>query len=176
MSDPIIPQEWPVQHTASGANLGGSYSLIPPGSEDFTVTGVAETVERAREWAFTHQYLLFDGPADRCVHGLYRMDVCTFSACTSVGLDHTQIWVRADGRGAFILTQPYVSEVPDSLRVYGRMHGLDVRSYSFDGWHDGRTLPIRLSIPDSWPLWPIERDAVLLLHTQPVVWPEPEED
>jgi hypothetical protein len=33
-------------------------------------------------------------------------------------------------------------------------------------------LPIRLTIPDDWPLWPIERDVAVLLHTQPITWPE----
>lgn len=31
-----------------------------------------------------------------------------------------------------------------------------------------------MTIPQNWPLWPLERDAVLLLHTQPVDWPEDE--
>ncbi|MDG4759284.1 hypothetical protein [Micromonospora sp. WMMD710] len=56
------------------------------------------------------------------------------------------------------------------------MHGLGVDSYSFDGWYAGRALPIRLTIPQGWPLWPIERDAVLLLHTQPIEWPEADAD
>jgi len=39
-------------------------------------------------------------------------------------------------------------------------------------WYNDRALPIRLTIPDNWPLWPIERDAAVLLHTQPITWPE----
>ncbi|MEU7617253.1 hypothetical protein AB0B27_14335 [Micromonospora rifamycinica] len=165
------------QHTADGGMLGaGTWSLVPPGSDDFTVYGGSDTVKRAREWALRHQVLLYRGPAQACVHGLYRMDSCTFSACTSVGLDHTQIWVQHDGRGAFLLTHPYDDEVPESLRVYADMHGLRVDSYPSDGWYGHGTLPIRLTIPDSWPLWPIERDAVLLLHTQPVTWPDDDVD
>jgi hypothetical protein len=161
------------QHTANGANLGaGGWSLVPPGSADFTIYGGADTVRRAKEWAFDHQHLLYRGPAESCVHGLYRMDVCTFSACTSVGMDHTQIWVQHDARSAFILTHPYVDEIPDSLRTYAKMHGLSVESYPFDHWYHSRALPIRLTIPENWPLWPIERDAAVLLHTQPVKWPE----
>ncbi|MEU8024693.1 hypothetical protein AB0B88_21030 [Micromonospora haikouensis] len=161
------------QHTADGAMLGtGNWSLVPPGSDDFEVYGGADTVERARQWALQQYLLLYRGPAQACVHGLYRMDSCTFSACTSVGMDHTQIWVQHDGRGAFLLTHPYVDEVPKSLRVYADMHGLRVRSDPFDGWYGHGALPIRLTIPTSWPLWPIERDAALLLHTQPVQWPE----
>ncbi|MFI7077550.1 hypothetical protein [Verrucosispora sp. NA02020] len=161
------------QHTADGAMLGtGNWSLVPPGSDDFEVYGGAATVQRAREWAFKYQLLLYRGPAQACVHGLYRMDVCTFSACTSVGMDHTQIWVQHDGRTAFLLTHPYAEDIPDKLRVYAEMHGLSIRSNPFDGWYGHGTLPIRLTIPPDWPLWPIERDSVLLLHTQPVEWPE----
>ena len=99
------------QHTA----------LIPPDSEDVDVYGGDDVIERARRCAVDHQYLLYDGPSDRCVHGLYRMDVCSFSACKSVGMDHARIWVQGD-----------------------------------------------------WPLWPIERDAALVLHTQPVSRPADE--
>jgi hypothetical protein len=95
------------------------------------------------------------------------MDSCDFSACTSVGMDHTQIWVQHDGRGVFILTQPYVDEIPASLRTYAEMHGLRVDSYPSDGWYGLGTLPIRLTIPDNWPLWPITRDVAVLLHAQP---------
>jgi hypothetical protein len=51
------------------------------------------------------------------------------------------------------------------------MHGLRVDSAPSDGWYSDRALPIRLTTPDDWPLWPIERDVVVLLHTQPIVWP-----
>jgi hypothetical protein len=163
------------QNTANGAMLGpGEWSLVPPGSDDFTVYGGADVVGRAREWALGHQYLLYRGPAERCVHGLYRMDSCTFSVCTSVGMDHTQIWVQHDGAGAFILTHPYVKEIPASLHTYAEMHGLQVDSDPVDRWYQDGALPIRLTIPDSWPLWPIERDAAVLLHTQPITWPTEE--
>ncbi|MEV4722560.1 hypothetical protein [Micromonospora humida] len=92
-----------------------------------------------------------------------------------VHLGYTRIWVQHDGRGAFLLTHPYEDEVPQSLRVYADMHGLTVNSYPFDGWYGHGTLPIRLTIPWSWPLWPIERDAAVLLHTQPVTWPADDE-
>jgi hypothetical protein len=161
------------QRTAEGSMLGpGKWSLVPPGSDDFQVYGGADTVARARKWAFDQQVLLYQGPAEHCVHGLYRMDVCTFPACTSVGMDHTQIWVQGDARGAFILTHPYVDDIPERLESYAEMHGLRVDSLGFDAWYGAGALPIRLTIPDSWPLWPIERDAALLLHTQPIEWPE----
>lgn len=129
------------QNTADGALLGpGKWSLVPPGSDDFHVYGGADTVRRAQEWALTHRYLLYQGPAEKCVHGLYRMDSCTFPACRSVGMDHTQIWVQHDGRGAFLLTHPYVDEIPESLRVYAHMHGLGIDSYPFDRWYNDSTL------------------------------------
>jgi hypothetical protein len=165
------------QHTAKGSELGiGGFNLIPPGSDDFEMYGTDEVVERARKWAFDQRYLLLDGSADRCVHGLYRMDVCTFSVCRSVGMDHTRIWVQGDGRGAFILTHPYVDEIPDEMRIYARMHGLGIDSYQFDRWYNDSALPIRMTIPANWPLWPIERDAALVLHTQPILWPDDDED
>ena len=160
------------QHTAQGPMLATSdWSLIPPGSDDFTVYGGTDTVRRARAWAFDQQVLLYQGPAAHCVHGLYRMDSCVIPACTSVGMDHTQIWVSHDARSAFILTHPYVTEIPGPLRTYAEMHGLTVDSYRFDRWYDDSALPIRLTIPDNWPLWPIERDSAILLHTQPIAWP-----
>jgi hypothetical protein len=160
-----------IQNAAYGAMLGDNWSLIPPRSEEFSVCGTVEIVERARDWAERWELLLYRGPAECCVHGLYRMDVCSFPACTTVGMDHSQIWVRRDAKGAFILTQPYVTEVPERLRAYAEMHGLSVDSRKSDGWYGHGSLPIRLTIPQSWPLWPIERDAVLLLHTQPIEWP-----
>jgi hypothetical protein len=159
------------QQTAEGAMFGRPCSLIPPGSDDFSVVGTADTVERARKWAYDWEYLLFNGSADSCVHGLYRMDMCAFPACSTAGFDHTQIWIEGNGRGAFILTHPYVEESPRSLQTYAYMHGLQISSDPRDDWYGHSTLPIRLTIPNNWPLWPIERDAALLLHTQPIDWP-----
>ncbi|WP_018788926.1 hypothetical protein [Micromonospora sp. CNB394] len=121
----------------------GNWSLVPPGSDDFTVYGGPATVERARDWAFQHQVMLYRGPAQECVHGLYRMDVCTFAACNSVGMDHTQIWVQHDARSAFLLTHPYENGIPESLMLYADMHGLRVDSHPFDGWYGNGSLPIR---------------------------------
>ena len=159
------------QRTAHGSAVGyGDWSLVPPGSEDFALYGGVGVVGRARDWATEGQYLLYDGPAQGCVHGLYRMDTCGFAACKTVGLDHTQIWVHHDARSAFLLTHPYAEEIPDRLRVYAEMHGLDVTTDCTDSWYDPATLPIRLTIPPGWPLWPIERDAAVLLHVSPISW------
>lgn len=161
------------QRTVDSSMLGSHFRLVPPLSKDFTVSGSREVVERARQWALNHQLLLFNGNADSCVHGLYRMDMCAApDACQKAGLDHTQIWVRHDAQSAFLLTQPYVDKVPENLTAYAWAHGLRVDSYSFDNWYGHSTMPIRLTLPDSWPLWPIERDAVVVLHTQPISWPD----
>jgi hypothetical protein len=80
-----------------------------------------------------------------------------------------------DGHGAFLLTQPYVDKIRQALTAYARAHGLRVASYPLiDGWYGSSALPIRLTIPNDWPLWPMEREAVVVLHTQPVRWPDPE--
>ena len=162
------------QHVADGAMLGGIMRLVPPGSSEFkhylNVGNGAS--DRAVEWATAHKFLLYVGPSMYCVHGLYRMDSCPATgACRSVGMDHTRIWVTHDARGAFILTHPYVSSIPKSIAAYGAMHALSVRSLPYDGWYNSpHTLPIRLSIPTDWPLWPICRDAAVVLHTQPIDW------
>jgi hypothetical protein len=163
------------QLTAHSSMLGAHFTLVPPLAKEFSVVGTDDVVDRARRWALDQQLLLFNGNADKCVHGLYRMDSCAArETCQSAGLDHTQIWVQHDGRGAFLLTQPYADKIPEALAAYGWAHGLQVGTYSFDGWYGKSTLPVRLSIPDDWPLWPIERDAVVVLHTQPISWPSPE--
>lgn len=170
----IDPKE--TQYTADGCMLGEPMRLVPPGSsefKDYLNIGGRDAFDRATEWATMHKFLLYVGPAMHCVHGLYRMDRCPRNgACQSVGLDHTRIWVTSDAHMAFILTHPYASSIPESIATYGEMHALNVRSYPHDGWYNSpRTLPIRLSIPMNWPLWPICRDAAVLLHTQPIDWP-----
>ncbi len=152
----------------------------------FGVCGPKDTAGRARQWALENRYLLAEGISP-CAHGLYMMG-CPSSGCSSFGFDHTQIWVPADVPGGrpFILTSPYTSEVPGRLRVYAEAHGLEL---SVDGhlrggelheerhvWEDnwyypGHALPIRLTVPVDWPMWPIEEQAFVLLATQPVEWP-----
>jgi hypothetical protein len=162
------------QRTADSSMLGGRFTLVPPLTKEFSVYGTADVVDRARQWALDHQLLLFKGNAESCVHGLYGMDSCAArAACQNAGLDHTQIWVQHDGRGAFLLTQPYVEQVPEALTTYAWAHGLHIDSHPFDGWYGGSTMPIRLSLPNNWPLWPIERDVIVVLHTQPISWPDP---
>jgi hypothetical protein len=165
-----------------------AWRLIPPGHEDFFVSGAKEINDRAREWALCHHYLLYDGPAKHCVHGLYRMDCCpSYAVCGNVGLDHTDIWVEENGRGAFILAQPYATSVPEKTKAYARAHALDIAvqlrepqaAADDHRWRDtwyGSGIAIRMTIPNSWPLWPIERDAALALHMFPMTWPKEEED
>lgn len=150
------------------SELGPDFRLITPESKEFDVYGDKETIGRARQWALDQQVLLYRG-GPHCVHGLYLMGQCAApDACGKVGFDHTQIWVQADGKGAFLLTQPYVDQVPEEMLNYAWAHGLDVGGYAVDAWYQGGTLPIRLSIPQRWPMWPIERESIVLLRAMPV--------
>lgn len=160
------------QHPTQWPTGGGRFRLIPPTHDDFHVAGTPDTVHRARTWAIEGKYLLYEGSVDQCVHGLYRMDTCAArDACgRGTGFDHTNIWVEHDATGAFILTQPYTDTIPDAMRTYAAMHGLEISSGHWDGWYGSGTLPIRLTIPRDWPLWPIERDAVVALHASPIPW------
>lgn len=188
----------PEIHQVPARPYASQLTLIPPLADpahdvtgvepiEFWVYGGQDTVDRARQWALGHRYLLADG-IDACAHGLYMLS-CPGNVCLNgdFGFDHTRIWVPADTaqERPFILTQPYVNEVPGRLRVYAEAHGLELSAGMFgdeqlheewDGWDNwyspGRALPIRLTIPGNWPMWPVEEQAVLLLHTQPVRWPE----
>lgn len=144
---------------------------------DFSVYGDAETVERAREWALRNQYLRAEG-VQPCAHGLYLMSPCPGDCRSAAGFDHTSIWIPANLKDRpFILTAPYVTEIPDKMRAYAAAHGLRIGSDEYwgagDDWYNPpHALAIRLTIPESWPLWPIEEEATLLLQTQPVRWPD----
>lgn len=158
----------------------------------FGVYGDDETNERCRKWALRHHYLLATG-IDACAHGLYMMECpgpgigCRDSISQGgFGFDHTSIWVPADPRDErpFILTHPYVSEVPGRMRVYAEAHGLDLSSpldalgdiYGND-WYGtpGHTLPIRFTVPDHGTVWPIEEQALALLSVYPMDWPGDDE-
>jgi|WetSurMetagenome_2_1015567.scaffolds.fasta_scaffold03146_12 hypothetical protein len=172
------------QLAASGKKLGAQIDLIPPYSDEFiqwaAPAGYAGKIgEQCQQWAQKFEYMMCIGPAMRCVHGLYRMDVCASigrpgRGC-DVGLDHARVWISDNGMGAFILAHlDPQSHVPNTIAKYAEAHSLDVRSYAFDGWYPGKT-PVRLSIPSGWPMWPIQRDAVVLLASQPIQWPTKEQ-
>jgi len=130
-------------------------TLVPPLSADFTVYGGPETVSRAREWATTRGYFLVK--TYHCAHIFYLAQCPKQGACCS-DFDHTNVWVPRDEPWApFILTQPYVSEIPVGIRKYAGAHGLDVDSHESDSWYaPASTLPIRLTAANtatcSWPL------------------------
>jgi hypothetical protein len=157
-------------------------TLIPPLADEFTVYGGAETTERARQWALGQRYLLAGGvPA--CAHGLYLLACCPdLATCRNNfrQLDHADIWVPANlgedfGR-PFLLSHSYsyADAVDDETRTYGKAHGLVVASYPEfgDDWYGYGSLPIRMTVPQEYPIWPIEAKAAILLATQPVAWPE----
>lgn len=161
-----------------------SLELIPPLAEEFTVYGQADTIEQARTWALHFRYLLVQGLA-ACAHGLYGMTTCPGHCRDAAGggLDHSNLWVpdtsEAGGNHApFLLSHPYLSSVApntqivDETRHYAESHGLRVDSLTeIDSWYGHDSTPIRMSVPDGWPLWPLERMSVLAQYTQPVTWP-----
>lgn len=162
--------------------------LIPPLHEDFNVYGGEDTVKRARRWALERKYMLVHGvPA--CAHGLYLMASCPLragvgSTCQIKALDHVNLWMPYElgpGNNVFLLSAPYMNDIDDELVAYANAHGLEVNSGDHlsdaDGWYSGGSaLPIRLTIPNDWPIWPIETEAVVVLHTQPLWWPETQQE
>jgi hypothetical protein len=155
--------------------------LIPPLAEEFSVSGGPAVLDRARFWALDRHYLLADGvPA--CAHGLYLIASCPGPGTCRMNfpqLDRARVWVPATTEDArpFILMHPYSTEIAPETLTYGQAHGLTVTAdlYSGDDWYGFSTMPIRMSLPQSWPLWPIEAASVVLLSTMPVRWPDEEE-
>jgi hypothetical protein len=155
--------------------------LIPPLADEFSLYGGADTVERARKWALDGHYLLATGiPA--CAHGLYLMASCP-DCCTCRNhfpqLDHANVWIPASpnySERPFLLSHPYAATVSTETRMYATAHGLGITEepWRFDSWYGSGTIPVRMTIPGNWPLWPIEAKALVLLSTQPVSWPDSE--
>lgn len=73
-----------------------------------------------------------------------------------------------------MLSHPYSDQIEDDTRSYAKSHGLQAGSFPEfgDDWYGSGTIPIRLTIPPGWPLWPIDAVATVLLDTQPVQWPD----
>jgi hypothetical protein len=155
--------------------------LIPPLAEEFSVYGGPDTIARARSWALRGRYLLADG-IPKCAHGLYLMADCPAGCYGRFRqLDHVNVWVPGDpaedGR-AFLLSHPYSAAIDAETSAYAEAHGLTVASepYYGDDWYGSGTIPVRMTLPANWPLWPIEAAALTLLATQPVAWPDDEEE
>jgi hypothetical protein len=156
--------------------------LIPPLAEEFSVYGGKDTVERARAWALDGHYLLADG-IPKCAHGLYLLDSCPGSTCRSrfPQLDHASVWVPTGPTAEvrpFLLSHPYAKTISDDTSTYAKAHGLTARSYPEfgDGWYGGGTIPVRFTMPAHYPFWPIEAETLTLLATQPVAWPDDDEE
>lgn len=155
-------------------------ALIPPLAEEFSV-GAGEVTDRARKWALDRHYLLAAG-VPKCAHGLYLFASCPGSTCRSKfrQLDHADIWVPADPKAGrpFLLAHAYSEEISDETRAYAAAHGLDYlpgRIGAGDDWYGYGTLPVCMTLPVNWPLWPIEAKVAVLLSTQPVAWPDEQE-
>ena len=161
--------------------LAHKLRLIPPLADEFDVYGGDATVTRARKWALQHKYLLVDG-VSKCAHGLYGLSMCPGDTCRSQhfqDFDHVNLWVpypdpygRVTDR-PFILMHPYTKQVNESTRWYAKSHGLTLHHLDIDRWYSNdsvSTLPIRLVVAESWPVWPIEIETAALVATQPVDW------
>ena len=152
------------------------FELIPPNSDKFRVYGDDQVVERARAWALDRHYLLVDG-LPVCAHGFHLMQLCPEDGCQNKfeQLDHARLWVPDPVRDRpFLLAHPYADELDEKTELYAMAHGLYLETYPEDGWYGSGTIPVRLSLPSGWPVWSIERAAIVMLATQPVVWPEVE--
>jgi hypothetical protein len=129
--------------------------LVPPLSPDFNVPGGPETLKLAREWAVRYGYFLVKN--HQCAH-IFYLAQCPKGGWCCTEFEHTNVWVpRDEPRAPFLLTQPYVSQIPDGIRKYATAHGLYLNSYESDSWHNPpSTLPIRLTAGNlgttSWPL------------------------
>ena len=157
-----------------------SIKLVPPLAKEFSIYGSPEIMERARKWALRNRLVLVEG-APTCAHGMYGLQICpTLVDCHNFGLDHTQLWMEGDPgpdlQRPFLLTQPYVEDIPDKLRAYAGAHGLNVSSYPQDDWYGNGTLPIRLEVDDGTPLLPIELEVYPHLVAYPIAWPDDDEE
>jgi len=164
------------QHPARSDWLRHDLALIPPLAKEFSVYGGDGTVARARDWALDGRYLLARG-IPICAHGFYLLGTCPGRCSSQDFMDHANIWVPADlpAERPFLLSQPYGDEAPGAF-AYAEAHGLNAQiNYPGDNWYGSGTIAVRISVPEDWPMWPIEQLATVLLASQPVRWPEPGE-
>lgn len=165
---------------AHGQQPPETLRLIPPLSENFGVYGTTDTTARARSWALRNRYLLCGGIA-QCAHGLYLMTECPGSCRDAALLDHVNVWVpteigEATRERAFILYHPYLKQLEERTYTYAKAHGFDVeQDRSGDDWYGSGALAVRLTIPSSSVLWPLEQDALGLLENTWFLWNEEEE-
>jgi len=147
-------------------------TLIPPLSPDFRVYGGPESVQGAREWAARHGYFLVKD--HQCAHILYLAQCPKQGACCAE-LDHTTVWIpRDEPQAPFLLTQPYVSDIPDGIRKYATAHGLTIESNKRDSWYaPASTLPIRLTAANTDTCsWPLGMRALIMTAASRARYPE----
>lgn len=153
-------------------------ALVPPLADEFTVYGGPDIVWQAKAWALENRYVLITG-VPRCAHGLYLMASCPHGMCRSnfPQLDHVNLWLPTYDCGRpFLLSHPYADEISRETRSYAAAHGLVIEQGGLDdGWYSAGTIPVRMELPQNWPLWPIEALAAVLLATQPIAWPNHDE-
>jgi len=161
-------EKWSMWDASSGM-VDPTIRLIHPLSTEFHVYGDDEP--HCQEWAVARKLMLVGGVAN-CAHGLYSMISCPANCWWKVELDHTSVWTQTDGQvDPFILTQPYVQEIPQAMTAYAAHHGLDVEVSEDDGWYGHGTLPIRFDMKSAAAFaWPLQAKIAQLLTLYPPGW------
>jgi len=101
------------------------------------------------------------------------MSSCPATCWGEIGFDHTTMWTRTDRLAdPFILTQPYVDEIPPRMVAYAAHHGLTVEVSEDDGWYGHGSLPIRfdMNASSSAFAWPLQAKLAQLLALYPPRW------
>ncbi len=164
-------EEWSMWDVSSGV-VDPTIWLIHPLSTEFRVAGSDEP--NCQEWAVERKLMLVGGVAN-CAHGRYLMGCCPADCGDNIGLEHTSVWTQTDGQASapFILTHPYVEEIPPEMTAYAAHHGLTVEVSEDDGWCGHGTLPIRFDMnPASTSAfaWPLQAKIAQLLTLYPPRW------
>ncbi len=157
---------------ASSRMVDPEIRLIHPLSTTTGPPEVGSVQHSCRQWAVDQRLMLVGGVAS-CAHGLYSMSTCPAGCWNQIGLDHTSVWARADGRRAdpFVLTHPYVDEIPPEMIAYAAHHGLAVRVGEGDDWYGHGSLPIRFDmLSDGQSAWPLQAKLSQLLALYPPRW------
>ncbi len=162
-------EKWSMWDASSGM-VDPTIRLIHPLSTEFHVYGDDEP--HCQQWAVARKLMLVSGVA-RCAHGLYSMNCCPAACWGEIGFDHTTMWTQTDGLASpFILTQPYVKEIPAVMFAYAAHHGLTVEVSEGDGWYRHGSLPIRFDMNGSASAfaWPLQAKIAQLLALYPPRW------
>lgn len=156
--------------------LIANLSINLPFGGDFEVHRDGEVDSRARSWALANGYARIEGvPA--CAHGLHGYTTCALDPCRnyeSRWLEHASVWCAPGPRAIpFVLSHPFLRDIPDEAKAYAYAHGLTIESWDTDRWYTRNTTPIRLT-PAGINFWssPLEDSLVRILEDHPrIAWP-----